>query len=205
MLPGWVLQVQVSAVCQRPGVGWFCAAWVRCGPLECDSLGVLWVRRLCWWWWWGWSGWMYTMRWVWFGLWCFAGFSWKIEEWDNCRPVLERNSFPGYRPGVLKGVNVVTSCWNVLFGLWGVLKWWSVVTQGLQMSSVSPVFFAVWPFDYIRASSFQNFCHCPCQPLNFCAVLLLRKESNFFSHFQDSHVLGSVSLVEVFFLRLLDF
>ena len=43
--------------------------------------------------------------------------------------------------GSLKGVNIVTSGWNLSFSLWGVLKWWSVMTQWLQVSSVSPVVF----------------------------------------------------------------
>ena len=67
--------------------------------------------------------------------------------------------------GVLKGVNVVTSGRNLSCGLRRVLEWCSVVTQWLQVSSVSPVLFTVRAFDYVWASSFQNFYHCPCQPL----------------------------------------
>ena len=51
-----------------------------------------------------------------------------------------------------------------------VLKWRTVVTKWLQMSSVSPIFLSVWAFDYIRASLFQNFFHCPCQPFQLCAL-----------------------------------
>ena len=206
MLLGQVLQVWVSVVCQRLGVGWFCAAWVWCGPLEWDSLDVLWVRTVL----------VVMMRlirvnvhdemsviWVVMFHAVFNWISWRmgqllVRSWNiTC--------FLASWPGVLKGVNVFTSHRNVLFGLRRVLKGWSIVTQGLQISSISPVLFAVQPFDHIWASSFQNFCHCPCQPLNLCTMLFLREESNLFAHFQDFHVLGLVSLVKVFFLHLLDF
>ena len=81
---------------------------MRCGPLERDSLDVLWVRTVL----------VVMMRVIGVNvhdemnvIWVlmFRRLQLEIEEWDNCRPVLERNSFPGFRPGVLKGVNVVTS------------------------------------------------------------------------------------------------
>ena len=46
MFPGWVLQVRKSAVCGRLGVGWLFAVWVQCGPLCWDSLDALRVRAV---------------------------------------------------------------------------------------------------------------------------------------------------------------
>ena len=97
------------AVCQCLGVRWLFAVWVQCGPLCWDSLDALWVE-LCWWWWWRWMGWMYMIRWVRCRIcvWWLASFSCVFEQGNNCHPVLERNSFHGFWPGVLKGVNIVT-------------------------------------------------------------------------------------------------
>ena len=85
-------------------------------------------------------------------------------------------------PGVLKGVNIVTFTRFLLLRLWMFLKWWTVMTKWLQMSLVSPIFLSVWAFNDIRASSFQYFFHCPCQPFQLYAVLFLWKESNLFFH-----------------------
>ena len=143
--------------------------------------------ELCWWWWWGWMGWkvLYTLRWM---RWRFC----RIRRLVFLGRVLEQRYDPIWNlechtlfllwPGVLKGVNIVTFTWLLLLRLWRVLKWCSVMTQWLQMSSVSPVLFTVWAFDDVRASSFQKFYHCPCQAFQLRAVLFLRKESNLFFH-----------------------
>ena len=159
MFLGWVLQVWMSAVCQCLGVGWLFAVCVQCGP------SVLGLTRCS------------------LGESCAGGVD--EGEWGECTRWGEWDVefvfdiLPVSAVYLNKGTTVVRS-WNVtgfmgfslgswkestlsllleffFFRLWRVLKWWSVITQWLQMSSVSPVLFIVWAFDGVRASSFQNF------------------------------------------------
>ena len=87
----------------------------------------------------------------------------------------------------LKGVSIVT--FLLLLDLGGSWNDEPVVTLGgqlalsvLQMLSFSCISSHLG-LDDIRASSFQYFTHCPCQPFQFYAILFLWKESNLFFHF----------------------
>ena len=163
--------------------------------------------ELCWWWWWGWLGWMYMieMSVIWVLMFRLASAvksnngTTAVRSWNVTR-------FLGFGLGSWKESTLSRLVRYLLFGLWRVLKWWSVVTQGLHSELGFSCTFcrSALLIIYERPHS-KISVTVPVNHLIFCTVLLLQKELNFFSHFQDSLILSLVSLVKMFFLCLLDF
>ena len=77
------------------------------------------------------------------------------------------------------------------------------MTQGLQMSSIPSVDSAIGALDHIRSSTFEYLSHCSGHPLDGAHGWLVLEELDLFFQLQGMQISGSVSLVELFFLLLL--
>ena len=207
MFPGWVLQVRVLAVCQCLGVRWLFAVWVQCGPLGWDSLDVLWVRS------------------------CAGGddegHRGECTWWDEEDVDLVFDVSPVSAVYLNKGTTVIWSrnvthlmgfglgswkestlshlvgiCLLAFGGSWNDDPSWH---SGFKWAQFLLYFLLLGPLIMYEHPRSKISTTVPVNHFSFATVLLLRKESNLFFHFQNSLVLGLVSSVEVFFLHLLNF